>query len=91
MELINRHYVMTRILGRTSATDYAKLALLETFGVVSPLVSARAWKSLPAVLLGKARAIVAMLDRENIVEASLGRPFSTQNGGAHRGAPLQNR
>ena len=92
MELINRHYVMTRILGRTSAIDCAKLTLLETFGIVTPLVSARAWKSLPAVLLGKARAIVAMLGLGKTVGTSLrGRPFSRQSRGAHRGTPLQNR
>ncbi|MDT7813206.1 MAG: hypothetical protein QOJ42_3122 [Acidobacteriaceae bacterium] len=65
MELINRHYVMTRILGRTSAIDYAKLTLLETFGIVTPLVSAPAWKSLPAVLIGKAHGIVKMLRWRN--------------------------
>ena len=75
MELINRHYVMTRILGRSSTIDYAKLTLLEIFGIVTPLVSARAWKALPAVLIGKARAIAAMLRREKFVGASLrGRP-----------------
>ena len=75
MELINRHYVMTRILSRTSAIDYVKLTLLETFGIVTPLVSARAWKSLPAVLIGKAHGIVTMLRREKLVGASLrGRP-----------------
>jgi len=92
MELINRHYVMTRILGRTSAIDYAKLTLLETFGIVTPLVSARAWKSLPALLIGKARGMVAILRRGKIVGASLrGRPFSRQSRGAHGGTPLQNR
>jgi GT2 family glycosyltransferase len=65
MELLNRHYVMTRILGRASAFDYAKLSLLETFGIVTPLVSARAWKSLPAVLIGKAHGIVKMLRWRN--------------------------
>ena len=92
MELINRHYVMARILGRTSAIDYAKLTLLETFGIVTPLVSARAWKSLPAVLIGKARGIVAMLHREKIVGASLrGRPFSRQSRGYRNGRDLTSR
>ena len=57
MELVNRHYVMTRILERRKVTDYLKLALLETFGVVTPLVSLKAWRSLPVVLLGKLNAI----------------------------------
>jgi len=65
MELINRHYVMTGILGRNSALDYVKLTLLETFGIVTPLVSARTWKSLPAILIGKAYGIVKMLRWRN--------------------------
>ncbi|MEP6911873.1 MAG: glycosyltransferase family 2 protein [bacterium] len=90
MELINRHYVMTRILGRTSAIDYAKLTLLEAFGMVTPLVSERAWKSLPAVLIGKAQGIVAMQRGEKIEGASLSaRPFFPPIRGAHRGTPLQ--
>jgi GT2 family glycosyltransferase len=52
MELVNRHYVMTHILGKRAFPDYLKLALLEAFGVVTPLVSLRAWASLPAVLFG---------------------------------------
>jgi glycosyltransferase involved in cell wall biosynthesis len=31
MELINRHYVMTQVLGRARAPDYARLALWEAF------------------------------------------------------------
>jgi glycosyltransferase involved in cell wall biosynthesis len=57
MELINRHFVMTQVMGRTRIIDYAKLALLEAFGIVTPLVSARAWCSLPAVILDKFLAI----------------------------------
>jgi len=63
MELVNRHYVMTKILGRTRKSDYAKLALLETFGVVTPLVSPRAWEALPSVLIGKASAIRSIIQR----------------------------
>lgn len=31
MELVNRHYVMTQVLGRTRRLDYARLALWEAF------------------------------------------------------------
>lgn len=31
MELVNRHYVMTQVLGRARAPDYARLALWEAF------------------------------------------------------------
>jgi|ERR1051325_1077684 GT2 family glycosyltransferase len=57
MELINRHYVMTQVMRRNEIKYYLKLALLEMFGIVTPLVSGRAWKSLPSVLLGKLAAI----------------------------------
>src|SRR6185503_8437233 len=57
MELVNRHYVMTSVLARKGFSNYAKLALLETFNVFTPLASADAWKSLPKVLLGKIRGI----------------------------------
>ncbi|HEY8225367.1 MAG TPA: glycosyltransferase [Pyrinomonadaceae bacterium] len=61
MELINRHYVMTQVLGRNRFRDYAKLAMLETFGVVSPLVKLSAWKTLLAVLWGKGCGITVLL------------------------------
>jgi hypothetical protein len=57
MELINRHFIMARILGRTKASDYLKLALLETFGVVTSLTSPRGLRALPSVLVGKAGAL----------------------------------
>lgn len=67
MELINRHFIMARILGRTKPVDYLKLTLLETFGVTTSLMSARGWRSLPSVLAGKAGALRAIVrsPREN--------------------------
>jgi len=61
MELVNRHYVMSRILNRTSFSDYMKLFLFEAFGVVTPLASRSNWKSLPFVLMGKARGVRSIL------------------------------
>jgi len=60
MELVNRHYVMTRVMGRVRLTDYLKLMLLELFGVVTPLASLRNWQLLLPVLAGKIRAIGAI-------------------------------
>jgi GT2 family glycosyltransferase len=57
MALVNRHFVMTRILKRTSASFYVKLAILEAFGIATSLNSTKAWRSLPSVLMGKASAI----------------------------------
>jgi GT2 family glycosyltransferase len=61
MELINRHYVMTKVLGRNNVSHYLKLALLEAFGVISPLVSLRSWIVLPSVLLGKTKGLSTIL------------------------------
>lgn len=63
MELVNRHFIMTRILSRNRTRDYAKLGLLEVFGIVTPLVSASAWRTLPAVLAGKVRGIRSIAQR----------------------------
>lgn len=65
MELVNRHYVMTQVLGRRTATDYAKLALLETFSTASGLVSLSGWLSLPAILLGKLTAIPEVVTKNS--------------------------
>jgi glycosyltransferase involved in cell wall biosynthesis len=65
MELVNRHYVMTQVLGRRKASDYAKLVLLETFFAASGLISLRGWMALPAVLLGKLTAIPAVITKNS--------------------------
>jgi glycosyltransferase involved in cell wall biosynthesis len=57
MELLNRHYLMSRVLERRSFPDYLKLALFESFIIATSLTSARAWQSLPAVLAGKISAL----------------------------------
>jgi glycosyltransferase involved in cell wall biosynthesis len=61
MELINRHFIMTQILGRTSVVDHLKLGLLEAFGTTTSLRSAKAWRALPSVLIGKARGVMAII------------------------------
>jgi hypothetical protein len=57
MELVNRHYVMTRVLHRRDLSNHLRLALLELFGIVTPLRSAHAWKTLPSVVAGKIAGI----------------------------------
>jgi glycosyltransferase involved in cell wall biosynthesis len=61
MELVNRHYVMTKILGRRSFRDYLKLLLLQIFEIAASLVSLRGWRELPALLGGKLGAIRQIL------------------------------
>lgn len=53
MELINRHYIMTYVLGRKKIVDYLKLYLLEIFGLVTSLTTAKNWTRLPLLLRGK--------------------------------------
>lgn len=61
MELVNRHYVMTRILERRRLADYLRLVLFQTFGITTSLTTKSAWSSLPAVLRGKAAGIKEIL------------------------------
>jgi GT2 family glycosyltransferase len=61
MELVNRHYVMTQVMRRSGFKYHLKLALLEIFGIVTPLVARRSWISLPSVLRGKLAAIRVIL------------------------------
>src|SRR5262249_52094599 len=52
MELLNRYYVMTQILGRTSLLDHARLALLQAFHVFASLRRPAGWREVHAVLWG---------------------------------------
>lgn len=63
MALLNRHYIMTKTLGRASTSDYIKLLLVESFGIVTSLRSPKAWLELPAVLLGKIQGVGAIISQ----------------------------
>ncbi len=56
MELVNRAYLMTEVLGHQRQVDYARLLLAQAFTVASTLQTSRGWRELPAVLWGKWRA-----------------------------------
>jgi glycosyltransferase involved in cell wall biosynthesis len=60
MELVNRHFIMTRVMGRRSASDYLKLAIFETFSVVSCFRTFQTVRQLPSMVLGKAKALLLM-------------------------------
>ncbi len=55
MKLVNRHYVMTSVLGRNGIGDYSKLALWQLFGFVGGAAQGRA--ALGAALRGTFRGI----------------------------------
>lgn len=61
MELINRHFVMTQILGRTGVLNYGKLALWELFQITACLATPKQWNALPAILIGKISGLWKML------------------------------
>lgn len=65
MELVNRHYVMTNVMGRRGFVDYAKLAMWELFGVLTPLASLKNWAYLPSTLVGKSQGTVTILTMRN--------------------------
>jgi len=56
MELVNRHYVMTKVLGRNRFSDYLKLLLFELFSLASILQVPAGRTAFGATLSGKARA-----------------------------------
>ncbi len=57
MELVNRHYIMTRILGRKRISDYFKLMIFELFGITVILTTKAGWKNLVPGVAGKVMAI----------------------------------
>src|ERR1035438_4327073 len=56
MQLINRHYVMTKVLGRNRISDYLKLFLFELFSLTSTLQVPSGRAVFVPTLRGKARA-----------------------------------
>lgn len=56
MQLVNRHYVMTKVLGRNRFADYLKLLLFEIFSLLSILQGPAGRSGFWAILRGKARA-----------------------------------
>ena len=57
MELVNRHFIMTKVLNRTAFSDYLKLFLLESFFIVSLATSFKKIKRLPESIWGKLSGI----------------------------------
>ena len=64
MELVNRHYIMTQVLARSSLQDYFKLSILQLFGIVASLFYPQGWLHLPRVIWGKIKAIVIIINSD---------------------------
>jgi len=73
MELFNRHYVMTEVMGRSRVADYARLALWEFFQLAVLLVQVRAGAYFWRRLRGKLRGTCAII-------RSVGRSHPLANG-----------
>lgn len=58
MELVNRHYIMTQILGRRGLADYCRLALLQGYFLLTAAASPSTRRRLPAFLWGKLRGSI---------------------------------
>jgi GT2 family glycosyltransferase len=61
MHLVNRHFVMTRILGRDRFSDYLKLVLFEFFSLASSLQSRSGRATLVRALRGRVGALRRMV------------------------------
>jgi glycosyltransferase involved in cell wall biosynthesis len=61
MQLINRHFVMTRILGRDRFSDYLKLVFFELFSMASSLQSRSGRATVALGLRGRVEAIRRMV------------------------------
>jgi len=57
MQLVNRHFVMTRILGRDAFADYLKLTIFEIFSLASNLQSRSTRATLAQSLAGRLIAL----------------------------------
>jgi GT2 family glycosyltransferase len=53
MELVNRHFVMTQVMGKRRFTDYLKLAVWESFSITSLAANKSSRKKLASTLAGK--------------------------------------
>ncbi|OKH19904.1 glycosyltransferase family 2 protein [[Limnothrix rosea] IAM M-220] len=62
MDLVNRHFVMTKILERRQLSDYFKLTLLQLFSIAALFGSQGNVKDLPAVVSGKIAGLFEILN-----------------------------
>ena len=58
MELVNRYFVMTKILERRQLSDYFKFFVFELFGIIARFQSQKSLLSIPSILVGKFEGII---------------------------------
>ena len=62
MEFVNRHYVMTQVLGRRRVPDYARLAAWQLFQLSVCAVQKRCGPAFWQMLQGKVLGLGALLN-----------------------------
>lgn len=60
MNIVNRHYVMTQVMGKTSFTDYLQLAAMIAFGMLAPLKRGQ-WGVFATQLVGCAQGCAKVI------------------------------
>jgi len=66
MQLVNRHYVMKQVLGRTRVQDHFNLAVWMAFSHISALAGSGGWRSQGARLRGEFRAVITILSGQGV-------------------------
>lgn len=65
MDLVNRHFVMTKILGRKTVADYFKLSVLQLFAIAALFGKEGNVQNLPAVVQGKMGGVFEIMRNRN--------------------------
>lgn len=60
MEMVNRYYVMTRVLEHKKIGDYLKFWIFTIYGLLPALKPSR-WRILPALIVGRIRGAIKIL------------------------------
>ncbi len=70
MEMINRYYIMTQVLGKTKIKDYLKFLIFEMWNIISSLNSSRGRNSGIRVLSGKFSALFTVIFNRKMYETN---------------------
>lgn len=66
MDLVNRYYVMTQILERSTFADHVKLLIQQLFSLTTSLQFRQGWIDLPRVLLAKINGIIEIVKTHHL-------------------------
>jgi glycosyltransferase involved in cell wall biosynthesis len=66
MEVVNRHYIMTRVLNKSGIRDYMKLFFFEAFQLASTFRSYEGIKSIPFAVAGRMTGILKIIRNSGV-------------------------